>query len=380
MTQEFTLTQAYDAVELTQRGITLPDARMVYVDRTVDLQRVLPGAVLYPGARLVGPRTFVGAQAHIGTEGPATLINSAVDAGCQIGSGFVNGAVLFRGAKLGGSTHVRPSTILEEEASVAHCVGLKQTVLMSFATLGSLINACDLLIGGGTSREKHTEIGSGFIHFNFTPWGERGDKATPTLIGNVHEGAFLRSERIFIGGLSGIVGPNEVGFGSITVAGQVVRKPVGRRRIVAHAPRPLDKPLEELASFSLQPGKIQANAKYIGQLCALKAWYQHVRLHRRRQHASQDDVSVEVLEAGVAAVEDMITERLLRIAQYAQAPKLDAAIVAAVPGAAPAELVSRHGELSHIPWLHSLAPDTVQLGIDWLAGIAQAAETKVLTS
>ena len=38
---------------------------------------------------------------------------------------------------------------------------------------------------------------SGFIHFNFTPWGKNGDKATPSLVGNVTEGVFLDQKRIF---------------------------------------------------------------------------------------------------------------------------------------------------------------------------------------
>src|SRR6185436_10422934 len=120
----------------------------------------------------------------------------------------------------------------EEEASTAHAVGLKQTILLSFVTLGSLINFCDLLMAGGTSREDHSEVGSGFIHFNFTPWGRSGDKATPSLIGDVTAGVFLRQPRIFLGGLSGIVGPQKVGFGSCTVAGQVLRREVPPNRLV----------------------------------------------------------------------------------------------------------------------------------------------------
>ena len=104
--------------------------------------------------------------------------------------------MLLTKARIGSNGHVRAGTLLEEEASTAHAVGLKQTILTSFATLGSLINCCDCLISGGRSRTNHTEVGSGFIHFNFTPWGESGDKATPSLIGGVPQGVFLREQRI----------------------------------------------------------------------------------------------------------------------------------------------------------------------------------------
>src|SRR5690606_1997997 len=129
--------------------------------------------------------------------------DSALARGAAVASGYVEGAVLLREAKLGANAHVRPGTLLEELASTAHAVGLKQTVLLAYVTLGSLINFCDCLMAGGTSRSDHSEVGSGFIHFNFTPWGERGDKATPSLIGDVVRGVFLRERRIFLGGLAG---------------------------------------------------------------------------------------------------------------------------------------------------------------------------------
>lgn len=74
---------------------------------------------------------------------------------------------------MGSGAHVRGGTILEEEANGAHTVGLKQTILMPFVTLGSLINFCDVLLAGGTSRTNHSEVGSSYIHFNFTPDGDK---------------------------------------------------------------------------------------------------------------------------------------------------------------------------------------------------------------
>src|SRR5262245_64276449 len=117
---------------------------------------------------------------------------------------------MLRDTRVGSNAHIRVGTLLEEEASTAHAVGLKHTILMSFVTMGSLINFCDALISGGKSRREHTEVGSGFIHFNYTTWGHNGDKATPSLIGDVVNGEFIRNERIFLGGLSGIVGPQKV--------------------------------------------------------------------------------------------------------------------------------------------------------------------------
>src|SRR5690606_11549176 len=128
--------------------------------------------------------------------------------------------------------HFRAGTVLEEEASTAHVVGLKQTILLSFVTLGSLINFCDCLMAGGTSRRDHSEVGSGFIHFNFTPWGREGDKATPSLVGDVVSGVFLRQPRILHGGCGGMIGPGSVGYGAVVGAGQVIRRPVPAETLV----------------------------------------------------------------------------------------------------------------------------------------------------
>src|SRR5215471_7438923 len=251
---------------LETQGVTILDRRQTYLDETLDVKRVRPGAVLYPGTRLIGARTFVGPGAKVGTEGPAVLENTVIGRNAEIASGYLKDSVLLRDSRVGSNAHVRIGTLLEEEASTGHAVGLKHTVLMSFVTLGSLINFCDGLISGGTSRREHTEVGSGFIHFNYTPRGRAGDKATPSLVGDVVHGVFLRQPRIFLGGLSGIVGPQKVGFGSFTVAGQVVRREIPSNRLVGDVPRKVDR---EFYNFTEGPNRIlNLNLEYIGQLTA----------------------------------------------------------------------------------------------------------------
>ena len=378
------LTQAHPTAALLARGVAMPAPDQVYVDRTVDLERVQSGVTLYPGARIVGASTFLGAGASIGSEGPATLIDCAIDAGSEVCSGFAEGTVLFRGAKLGGSGHSRPATILEEFASTAHAVGLKQTVLMSYATLGSVINACDLLVSGGTSKDDHSEIGSGFIHFNFTPWGERGDKATPSLVGNVHEGAFLHRRRVFVGGLSGLVGPGEVGFGSVTAAGQVIRRKVGTDRLSATAPPTIDRERNDGPMLASNPVKVQANCHYVGQLCALRAWYLQVRLVRQTRYAPQSDVLPEVLAAGVRAIDAMIVERLARLRQYRPDFRLATdAFVAELGahGAAPDDFTgpafAHRPDAAHLDWVRSLELEAVEAGVEWLRAVSVAANTEI---
>ena len=64
---------------------------------------------------------------------------------------------------MGSGAQVRPGTILEEGAEMAHTVGLKQTIFFPFVVGGSLINFCDALMSGGKSRKVHSEIGSSFM-------------------------------------------------------------------------------------------------------------------------------------------------------------------------------------------------------------------------
>jgi len=116
---------------------------------------------------------------------------------------------------MGSGSHVRDGTILEEQASVAHTVALKQTILFPFVTLGSLINFCDCFMSGGTDRKNHSEVGSSYIHFNFTP---NQDKATASLIGDVPNGVMLNKNPIFLGGQGGLIGPCRLTFGTIIAA------------------------------------------------------------------------------------------------------------------------------------------------------------------
>ncbi|HMG20763.1 MAG TPA: hypothetical protein VK607_05580 [Kofleriaceae bacterium] len=363
-----------DVVEqLLRKGVVIPAPNQVFVAAGVDPERIAPGAILHPGTRLLGARTYLAAGAAVGTEGPATLDSAVLGEGAAVASGFVSGAVLLRGAKLGGNAHVRDGTLLEEEASTAHAVGLKCTILLSFVTLGSLINFCDVLMAGGTSRRDHSEVGSGFIHFNFTPWGVQGDKATPSLLGDVVHGVLLDQPRIFVGGSGGMVGPRRVGYGSIVAAGQVLRRDVDAGRLVLDAPRKTEGPVRE-PSGARTDRVVGHNAAFIAQLVALRQWYREVRLARIPAGVEHDDVRVVTGEA-VAAIETCLDERWTRLAAFvgehgrtATRPDLEVAArcpIAPSPGA------------DHLGWVRGLSPDHRDQLRGWLQGIADDVAARV---
>jgi hypothetical protein len=348
---------------LQTQGVTLVDRRQVYLDDAADLGRVRAGAILYPGTRLVGSKTFVGAGAKIGLEGPAVLENTVIGENAEIASGYLIDAVMLRDSRVGANAHIRIGTLLEEEASTGHAVGLKHTVLMSFVTFGSLINFCDALIAGGRSRKEHTEVGSGFIHFNYTPRGLTGDKATPSLIGDVVHGAFLRQPRIFLGGLSGIVGPQRVGFGSFTLAGQVLRREVPANRIVGEAARAIDKEFHALDQFPKRVLKL--NLEYIGQLTALRAWYRHVRLARIPTSSRYNDLRI-VTQAAADLLSVSIDERVQRLQQFLEERGLPAPRLPSAVRPCPLSIAPNHPYIDHVEWVSRLPDTEIELGTRWL--------------
>jgi UDP-N-acetylglucosamine/UDP-N-acetylgalactosamine diphosphorylase len=354
---------------LEHKGVTIIDRRQTYLDEAIDESRICPEAVLYPGTRLLGARTFIGPGAKVGIEGPAVLKNTIIGENAEVASGYLNEAVMLRNARVGSNAHIRVGTLIEEEASTAHAVGLKHTILMSFVTMGSLINFCDALISGGKSRRGHTEVGSGFIHFNYTPWGHAGDKATPSLIGDVVHGVFLRQERIFLGGLSGMVGPQKVGFGSFTIAGQVLRREIPSNRVVGDVSRKVDR---EFYTPTEAPSRIlRLNLEYIGQLTALRAWYREVRLARIPASPEYAHIRV-VTQAAWELLSVCIDERVERLRQFLEERGLPIPSLSFSNRSCPLRIEARHPYVDHINWLMGLSHVEVENGVSWLRSIVES--------
>jgi UDP-N-acetylglucosamine/UDP-N-acetylgalactosamine diphosphorylase len=240
---------------------------------------------------------------------------------------------------------------------------------MSFVTLGSLINFCDSLISGGRSRKEHTEVGSGFIHFNYTPWGRSGDKATPSLIGDVVHGVFLRQPRIFLGGLSGMVGPQKVGFGSLTIAGQVLRREVPSNRTIGEVTRKVDR---EFCAPTEAPNRIlKLNLEYIGQLMALQAWYREVRLARIPVSPQYAHIRI-VTQSALEMLSVCIDERVKRLRYFLEERGLSTPSLSFANPPCPLRIEACSPYLDHIKWIMGLSHADLEMGVSWLQSIAEA--------
>ena len=58
-------------------------------------------ALLFPGTRLIGARTFVGPGAKVGSEGPTVLENTLLGENAEVASGFLRDAVMLRDTRAG---------------------------------------------------------------------------------------------------------------------------------------------------------------------------------------------------------------------------------------------------------------------------------------
>lgn len=391
---------AYHSAEaLQERGLELPAPHAVYVDEGVALERLGTGSVLYPGTRIEGARTMLGEGCRIGTLGPVYLRDVAAGDGVVVARGSAEEAVLLDGASLGPDAHVRAGTLLEEGANTAHAVGLKQTILMAFATLGSNINFCDCLLYGGRSRKDHSEVGSGFIHFNFTPFGARGDKATPSLFGDVPRGVLMRDARVFLGGAGGVVGPCELGFGTVTAAGGVYRRDrAGDVLVIGEKLEPRVRQFDPLAVRRVG-FKIRRSVAYIGQLRALQAWYQRARIPMAPEGRARDllAAAVELLEGAVGErvkqVDRLVSnlevarrergaatpEPLADAWTHSRAALLEPLLADTGDRAALARLESAlEPGRSHLDWVRSLSEEHAAAAATWLSSLVESVAAQLV--
>jgi bifunctional UDP-N-acetylglucosamine pyrophosphorylase / glucosamine-1-phosphate N-acetyltransferase len=262
--------------ELIHKGVNIPNPLSIDVGEEVNIDQVSgKGVKVYPGCRIYGEKTVISSGVQLGSEAPVTLDNCQLGPQVELKGGYFTKSVFLEKASMGLGGHVREACLLEEQASGAHCVGLKQTILFPFVTLGSLINFCDCLMAGGTSRKDHSEVGSSYIHFNFTP---EGDKTTASLIGDVPRGVMLNKPPIFLGGQGGMVGPLRMGYGNVVAAGSVLRKDVDMENKLilskSHPGMVVDLVPRAYPGLSRV---VENNILYIANLIALEQWYIHVR-------------------------------------------------------------------------------------------------------
>lgn len=426
--------QMYGSAELEAlmvRGVHLPAPHLVAIARDVPLEAIAPGAVLHPFTRLSGARTridagavlgeggaatvhdsWVGAQAEVATLGPVTMKQVTLGPRGLLGCGVAEDAVFLGreapepGFTTGYGFRVRRGSLYEEDANSAQHTDTKMTILFPWVTLGSNINWCDILVAGGTGPQtgNFSEIGSGAVHFNFSP---RGDKASATVLGDVTAGVFLDQARVFIGGNSSLVGPLRGAFGAVSPAGGRMQRDL-RKGMNLGAPPPQESSVFDLEVYGSIHRLYTTQVRMIGQLAALDGWYGHIRAWLARG----DSDRTERFARGRAVVQSNLRERVTQLTALAERiedsvrvlearepsdPRLDQhrAFLTHWPALEgrllefdrnviepPPELTGdlerqaeRHGE-SYTRTIQALSPQAVDAGRKWLEMIAASVATQ----
>ena len=320
-------------VSLVESGVNIPSIDHVLIGQEVSLENISSGVTLYPFSQIRGEKTkiysdaqiglygaatiencILGSNVVIGQKGTTTLIDCWVGRGSVLGSGEAENAVFLGKETMdndfttGVGFRVRKGSLYEEDSSSAQHTDTKMTILFPWATLGSNLNFCDVLLSGGTSPKlgDFSEVGSGTIHFNFTPYG---DKATASLLGNVSDGLFLDKERIFIGGNNSLIGPVNASFGAISAAGARVTQSISEglhfgTSLHGKQHRLFDKNRRLIKSAFLK------QTRYIAELTALLFWYDFVR-----KTIANGKEQIELYQAGRQTVLLNIEERTAQVSR-----------------------------------------------------------------
>ncbi len=332
---------------LIDKGVHIPNPNSVYISQDVDPDRISGNNVtLYSGCKLIGKQCLILDNCQIGYEGPVTLENTMVGSNTKLNGGFFKGAVFAGNNSFGSGAHVREGTILEEQANAAHTVGLKQTILFPFVTLGSLINFCDCFMAGGTNRKNHSEVGSSYIHFNYTP---NQDKATASMMGDVHHGVMLQSDPIFLGGQGGLVGPVNIAYGCMTAAGSIIRKSELKndRLILGGGFRDFSMP-KQASVYKNVPHIFNSSIQYIASLISLKSWYRLIR-----PLFSKDALSTYLVKGLQDTLNQCIKERIHRFTIFCEKLNISKKI-----------LLEKHTNSTNNIQSHDTALNKIQMALD----------------
>lgn len=394
--------------QLIERGVDIPNPVTIDIGDEVNIGQISEkGVKIYPGCRIYGSKTVISSGCQLGYEAPLTIEDCQLGSKVELKGGFVSKSVFLEKANIGMGAHVREGCILEEEAGGGHCVGLKQTILFPFVTLGSLINFCDCLMAGGTSRSNHSEVGSSYIHFNFTP---DADKTTPSLLGDVSRGVMLNQPPIFLGGQGGIIGPVRLGYGNVVAAGSILRHDYLQDNQLIFEKVPANGVKDYVPTAYPDIIRIvENNILYLANLTALEAWYTYVR----KSFLENQEFGL-LLYAGVM---DQISaakkERLKRLKAMAEKASASSAkgrqgaparakrelyqqigcIEGFFTGEIPEILVSTdkfraaflrdfkkaegHGRVNYISFIRSMPEAVSSKGVIWLNGIINAIDEKI---
>ena len=327
--------------DLIEKGVKIPNPSSVEIGEGVNINLISSEDVtIHSGCKIFGKKTLIMSGVKLGRRSPVTINNCQLGRNVELRGGYFEESTFLDSVIMGDGAEVREGCLLEEEANGAHTVGLKQTILFPFVTLGSIINFCDILMAGGTSRTNHSEVGSSYIHFNYT---SNQDKATASLVGDVAYGVMLNQPPIFLGGQGGIVGPSRIGYNTVIAAGVIYRGdcPQGNKLLMSKEPQKEDMDFYPGLYSGIKRRVINC-IEYIANIIALRQWYLIVR----SKFYQVNKMEKLLYEGALEKLEIIFNERIKRFKQLANKMETSIELYESIMGnKASKELIKQKREL-----------------------------------
>lgn len=186
--------------ELMAAGVTIEDPSTTYIDDDVT---VGADTLIHPGVRLEG-RTTVGARCELQSwvrVVDSTIADDVTVRNCCV----ISESQLESGTSVGPFAHLRPGSVLQQNARVGNFVELKQTALGAGSKANHLSYIGDSTVG------SNVNVGAGTITCNYD-----GTAKHHTTI----------EDGVFIGSGTQLVAPVTLGQNSYVAAGSCVTKDV----------------------------------------------------------------------------------------------------------------------------------------------------------
>lgn len=202
-------------------GVRFLDPSSVSLDCSVQLEEQ---AVVHPGAILRGA-TRVARGAVIGPH--CVLTDMRIGEGAQIKAGTVgDSSAVGAGAQVGPYAHLRPESVVGNDAKIGNFVELKKSVIGDKTSVAHLSYLGDATVG------KNVNIGCGFVTCNFDGRVINGERKHRTVI----------EDDVFLGSDCQAVAPVRIGKGAFIASGSTITEDVEAEALAIARARQVNKP------------------------------------------------------------------------------------------------------------------------------------------
>ncbi len=202
-------------------GVRFVDLSSCRIEPTVTIEK---DVTVYPGAILEG-KTRIGSGTVIGPN--VFLRNVVVGAGCEIKAGTVaEESEIGNGVNLGPYAHLRPGSIVRDQAKIGNFVELKKSVIGEKTAISHLSYVGDAEVGA------RVNIGCGFVTCNYDGRVIDGSRKHKTVI----------EDDVFVGSDCQAVAPVTLKRGSFVASGSTITEDVEEGALAIARSRQVTKP------------------------------------------------------------------------------------------------------------------------------------------